>query len=50
MNKMFGIDLGTTDSCLARVDESGKAEVSQDFEGASTTASVVFFDEGIPKA
>jgi molecular chaperone DnaK (HSP70) len=45
MEKVFGIDLGTTYSCIAYVDETGKPVVVQNSENDRTTPSVVFFDE-----
>jgi molecular chaperone DnaK (HSP70) len=44
MNKVFGIDLGTTYSCIAYVDEHGKPVVVKNAEGETTTPSVVFFE------
>lgn len=44
--KIFGIDLGTTYSCIAHVDEYGKAVVIQNMEGSLTTPSVVQFQDG----
>lgn len=41
---IFGIDLGTTYSCIAHVDEYGKAVVTTNREGQLTTPSVVLFD------
>jgi molecular chaperone DnaK (HSP70) len=41
---VFGIDLGTTYSCIARVDPTGRPEVIYNFEGDAITPSVVFFD------
>jgi len=45
MDKIFGIDLGTTYSCIAYVDEYGKPVVVQNFENERTTPSVVFFED-----
>jgi molecular chaperone DnaK (HSP70) len=43
--KVFGIDLGTTYSCIARVDEYGRPDVIRNIESQPTTPSVVLFDE-----
>lgn len=40
----FGIDLGTTYSCIAHVDESGRATVIKNTLGEDTTPSVVYFE------
>ena len=43
-DKVFGIDLGTTYSCISRVDEYGRPEVLRNADGQPTTPSVVLFD------
>jgi len=41
--KVFGIDLGTTYSCIAQVDKFGRPEVLSNMDGDQTTPSVVQF-------
>ena len=42
---VFGIDLGTTYSCVAQIDRQEQAVVMRNFEGAATTPSVVYFED-----
>ncbi|GHO79958.1 molecular chaperone DnaK [Ktedonobacter sp. SOSP1-85] len=42
--EIFGIDLGTTNSCIAYADEHGSAVVVPNYEGELTTPSVVQFE------
>lgn len=44
--KIIGIDLGTTYSCVAHIDEFGKPVVLENSDGQSTTPSVVYFEDG----
>lgn len=44
MNYVFGIDLGTTYSCIAYLDEYGKAVVLKNSDGDHTTPSVVMVE------
>jgi molecular chaperone DnaK len=41
---VFGIDLGTTYSCIAHVDDTGRPVVIKNAVGEDTTPSVVFFE------
>lgn len=45
MSKILGIDLGTTNSCMAVMD-GGEPMVLENSEGARTTPSVVAFTKG----
>src|SRR6516165_7639317 len=40
----YGIDLGTTNSCLAYVDDTGRPVVLKSAVGEDTTPSVVYFE------
>lgn len=44
MERIYGIDLGTTNSCIAFADDDTNAEVVNNFEGKQVTPSVVFFE------
>lgn len=45
MEEFYGIDLGTTNSCIAIIDEEDSVTVVTNEEGQLTTPSVVAFDE-----
>jgi molecular chaperone DnaK len=42
--KVYGIDLGTTYSCISHVDEYGRPEVLANIDNEPTTPSVILFD------
>ena len=42
--RVYGIDLGTTYSCIASVDDSGRPTVYANSQGDLTTPSVVYFE------
>ena len=46
MGKVVGIDLGTTFSAVAHVDEHGQPEIIPNAENDRMTPSVVMFEEG----
>lgn len=48
MSKVVGIDLGTTYSAIAVLNEHGKAEIIANREGEQITPSVVLFDGEMP--
>lgn len=43
--KVYGIDLGTTYSAIAHINEFDQPEVIENMEGDKTTPSVVFFED-----
>lgn len=48
MAKVIGIDLGTTNSCLA-ISENGQTKVIENAEGARTGGRFGFFADGVPQ-
>lgn len=45
-HKVFGVDLGTTYSCISHVDQYGRPEIITNIDNEATTPSVVLFDAG----
>lgn len=45
MGKYIGIDLGTTFSCMAYIDDNGQPVVIPNAEGKNITPSTVLFEE-----
>jgi len=45
MNKIFGFDLGTSNSSIAYVDKTGKPHIIPNSDSQRVTPSVIFFDE-----
>ena len=45
MEEFYGIDLGTTNSCIAIIDEDDQVMVVTNYEGQLTTPSVVAYDD-----
>ena len=46
IKRIYGIDLGTTYSCIAYIRDDGSPEVIKNKEGELTTPSVVLFEDG----
>lgn len=47
MGKYIGIDLGTTFSCMAYINDNGQPEIIPNSEGDNITPSSVLFDDGV---
>lgn len=45
---IIGIDLGTTNSAVAYIDDSGNPTILPNREGERVTPSVIFFEDGSP--
>ena len=48
MSKVIGIDLGTSNSVIAYVNERGKAEIIRNDFGRTVTPSIICFDDVTP--
>ena len=46
MGKYIGIDLGTTFSCMAYINDNGQPVVIPNAEGKNITPSTVLFEDG----
>ena len=46
MGKYIGIDLGTTFSCMAYINDNGLPEIIPNSEGDAITPSTVLFEDG----
>lgn len=47
MGKYIGIDLGTTFSCMAYINDNGLPEIIPNSEGDAITPSTVLFEDGL---
>ena len=45
MKDVYGIDLGTTNSCIAVIGDDGQPEVIKNLDDNYTTPSVVYYDD-----